>query len=137
MIHYQAPEVVIGTLTIDSKVDVWSAGCVMAEMARGPLFTGDSLVDQLMQICSIFGKPKDWPEFDEFTQDHKLPFPEMETDFDSLFDQTVDRNFVDLLKKMLVMNPAKRITAYEGLNHPYFSNVPPELRDMCVDNLTL
>lgn len=134
MIHYQAPEILIEAETVDCKIDAWSAGCVIAEMVRGvPLFKGDSPVDQLMKVCFTLGVPEDWPEFDAAVKEENLPLPSERAVFEELFDDDVDKNLVDLVKKLLAMNPEKRISEREALDHPYFASIAPDLRCMCVD----
>ena len=134
MIHYQAPEVLIETETVDCKIDEWSAGCVIAEMARNaPLFKGDSPVDQLMKVCYAVGVPTDWPAFDEAVKEENWPLPTESAVFEDLFDPSVDRNLVDLVRKLLTMNPEKRISAREAVDHPYFQSIGQDLRAMCLD----
>ena len=55
---FRAPEVMINWEEYDSKLDIWSVGCIMAEMIRlTPLFPGLNSKDQLQKIISILGKP--------------------------------------------------------------------------------
>src|SRR5207253_3166970 len=67
---YRAPEILLMT-SYASPVDIWSAGCIFAELfTRKPLFRGTSEIDQLQQIFSIIGSPdrSDWPS------DHLIPY---------------------------------------------------------------
>ena len=140
---YEAPELIIETPTYDYGIDIWAAGCIIAEMARGDvLFAGDSMLDQIMLISRALGMPgeEQFPGFkealenifkhggDKYSTDSDKP---AESEFGSLFPQGTDENLIDLLKKMLVINPAQRITARAALQHPYFNNVPPSLIEIC------
>ncbi|XP_004676739.1 PREDICTED: cyclin-dependent kinase 6 [Condylura cristata] len=119
---YRAPEVLLQS-SYATPVDLWSVGCIFAEMfRRKPLFRGSSDVDQLGKILDVIGLPgeEDWP------RDVALP----REAFHSRSPQPIE-NFVadidelgkDLLLKCLTFNPAKRISAYGALSHPYFHDL--------------
>lgn len=56
--YYRAPELIFGAIDYTTKIDVWSAGCVLAELLLGqPIFPGDSGVDQLVEIIKVLGTP--------------------------------------------------------------------------------
>ena len=56
--YYRAPELIFGATDYNSIIDVWSVGCVMAELMLGqPLFPGESGVDQLVEIIKVLGTP--------------------------------------------------------------------------------
>ena len=56
--YYRAPEVIFGAVDYNNKIDIWSVGCVVAEMVLGePMFPGESAVDQLVEIIKILGTP--------------------------------------------------------------------------------
>ncbi|XP_043932471.1 mitogen-activated protein kinase 13-like [Protopterus annectens] len=121
---YRAPEVILNWMHYTQKVDVWSVGCIMAEMITGKtLFKGKDYLDQLMQIMKITGTPG--PEFTEKLTDKEariyissLPkWPKM--DFSLLFPKA-NPLAIDLLEKMLVVDVEKRLSATEALEHPYF-----------------
>ena len=134
MLWYRAPELLVDSPMYDFPIDMWSCGCVIAEMARGAvIFAGDSPVDQLMKVCKLIGPPErdDWPEFyslvDPEIQLPKPPFPGIEQLIPG------DPDMIDLVRSLLTMNPAKRITAKEAVRHKYFRDLPVALRDMCLD----
>ena len=56
--YYRAPELIFGATEYNSQIDVWSAGCVVAELMLGqPVFPGESGVDQLVEIIKVLGTP--------------------------------------------------------------------------------
>ncbi|XP_033339442.1 cyclin-dependent kinase 2 [Megalopta genalis] len=129
---YRAPEILLGTKLYSNAVDVWSLGCIFAEMAtRRALFPGDSEIDQLFRIFRTLGTPDEsiWPGVSQLP-DYTSMFPRWEP---KCLDEVVpsfEPDAKDLLLKLLIYDPNQRITAKKGLNHPYFTGVtlvPPPL----------
>ena len=132
---YRAPEVLLGNKKTgySTSIDVWSAGCVMVEMAlKKPLFHGDSEIDQLFSIFKILGTPTEetfpgvtsMPGFsDTFPKWSPKPWNELLPDADPLF--------IDLVSKMLTYDPIRRITASQALDHEYFADISPEVKKLC------
>jgi cyclin-dependent kinase len=125
---YRAPEILLGGRQYSTGVDMWSVGCIFAEMAtRKPLFPGDSEIDEIFKIFRILGTPTDadWPGVTSFP-DFKPSFPKWERKQD---DEMVNadgikilgENGLDLLESMLVYDPAGRISAKQAVHHPYFT----------------
>uniref|UniRef100_A0A669D1G4 mitogen-activated protein kinase n=2 Tax=Oreochromis TaxID=8139 RepID=A0A669D1G4_ORENI len=124
---YRAPEVILNWMHYTQTVDIWSVGCIMAEMINGKtLFKGKDYMDQLTQIMKVTGVPG--PEFIQ-----KLDTPEARNyvkglpryprkDFSMLFPRA-SAHGVDLLEKMLVLDGDERPTAELALEHPYFDNL--------------
>jgi len=121
---YRAPEILLGSPTYSIPVDIWSAGCIFAELlSKKPIFPGDSEIDQLFKIFRQMGTPTDemWHGCTSLP-DYKPSFPKWKKqEFSKAFENTQSLAAIDLLEKMLTYEPAQRITAREALNHPYFS----------------
>ncbi|CAL4918154.1 unnamed protein product [Urochloa decumbens] len=130
---YMAPEVLLGKPDYDALVDVWSLGCVMAELVTGKApFRGEDEEDQLCAIFGVLGFPDDttWPWF-AFTQ-FAAELPEVDDKQRRKQGSILRRRFpetrlskegLDLLSGLLTCNPDKRLTAAAALNHPWFSNM--------------
>jgi len=125
--YYRAPELIFGATEYDPMIDVWSNGCVIAEMILGqPLFPGESGVDQLVEIIKILGTPSREqilsmnPNYTEFK------FPQIKTQpWARVFKNRATSEAIDFVGSLLVYNPALRLKPYESLLHPFFN----ELRD--------
>lgn len=122
---YRAPEVLLGSVRYSTPVDVWSIGTIFAEIAtKKPLFHGDSEIDQLFRIFRALGTPNNeiWPEV-ESLQDYKNTFPKWKGGNLAASVKNIDKDGLDLLSKMLLYDPAKRISARKALLHPYFNDL--------------
>ena len=143
---YRSPEVILG-LPYSYPVDMWSLGCVLAEMFTGnPLFCGSCELDQLVKIAEIIGMPPS--SLIEKRTKHMKAFVRTPTGFKFIaslhmkprskllgiisscvhpFEGTNDHaereSFVDLLHKMFEYDPSKRITPSQALSHPFISGV--------------
>jgi serine/threonine protein kinase len=122
---YRAPEILLGTRQYSTPVDIWSIGCIFAEMAqRRPLFCGDSEIDQIFKIFKIMGTPKEstWPGVSNLP-DFKPTFPKWQASPLSKIVTNLDNKGLDLLTKMISYDPTSRISAFDALNHPYFDEL--------------
>jgi serine/threonine protein kinase len=128
---YRAPELLCECSNYDSAVDIWSVGCIFAEILhRSPILTGKSYQHQLELVIKMLGKPK--PEDMGFIRDveilkviNKIQVPEETKYFAKMFPDASPMA-VDLLKKMLRFNPKKRVSVTEALAHPYLSELHKE-----------
>ena len=125
---YRPPEVLLGIENYTTKVDSWSIGCIMAEMITGkPLFPGDCEIGQLFKIFQIMGTPNEetWPGITKL-KDYSLNFPQWKPKkLKDLF-PNFDKDGLDLMEKFLQMDPDKRITIKDALNHPFLEKVRAE-----------
>jgi len=126
---YRAPDVLMGSRKYSTPVDMWSVGCIFAEMANGrPLFAGTSDSDQLDRIFKALGTPteKDFPGMSELPQyNPKAPqYPTPETLNHLVPGLASDPHAVDLFTRFLSYDPSKRISAAEAMKHPYFHDIP-------------
>lgn len=120
---YRAPEIMLTFKQYTKAIDVWSVGCILAEMLSGkPLFPGRDYHHQLSLILDVLGTPT----IDEFyaistrrSRDYlrALPFRRKKP-FSQLFPQASEAA-VDFLTKTLTFDPKKRLTVEEALTHPY------------------
>jgi len=122
---YRAPEVLLGAPRYSYPIDIWSIGCIFAEMAtRRPLFHGDSEIDQLFKIFRILSTPNEetWPGVSELP-DYKQSFPMWRGNNLKDSVKILDAVGLDLLQKMLIYMPSERINAKSILKHPYFDDL--------------
>lgn len=119
---YRAPEILLNAKHYSTPVDIWSVGCIFAELAtRRPLFMGDSEIDQIYRIFRVMGTPNDqiWPGYTQLPS-YNPQFPRYTPQRLSDVVPQLDADGIDLLQQMLTYDPAKRISAVRALQHPYF-----------------
>ncbi|XP_049849599.1 uncharacterized protein LOC126319933 [Schistocerca gregaria] len=122
---YRAPEILLGADEYTTAIDVWSVGCIFAELFnRKPLWPGDSEIDELFRIFRTLGTPNEelWPEVTKLP-DYQATFPIWAPKKLETIIETDDLQAIDLLSKMLVYHPVRRITAEAALRHPYFEEI--------------
>jgi len=124
---YRAPELLFGAKQYGYGVDMWSVGCIFAElMLRTPYLPGESDMEQLDIIFRALGTPTEetWPGVKSLPVPSSFEFPIYpKTPWGKLF-TAAGNDALDLLEKMLTYNPSKRISAQDALLHPYFRNKP-------------
>lgn len=125
---YRAPEVLLGSRHYSTAIDMWSVGCIFAEMAMQgqPLFPGDSEIDQIFKIFRILGTPNEelWPGVSGLP-DYKPTFPQWSKQDMVRIVTTLDEAGLDMLRRTLTYDSAKRISAKRALLHPYFADYKP------------
>lgn len=133
---YRAPEVMCSCQEYDHKIDVWSVGCILAELLlRKPLFPGEDYIQQLKLMFELLGTPSE--EDMQFITNKKayqyiLSLPKRPAIPLAQKFRNASPLALDLLSKMLVFNPEKRISVEEALTHPYLKTLhKPELEIDC------
>eukprot|EP01138_Halocafeteria_seosinensis_P007884 gb/GECG01008055.1/.p1 GENE.gb/GECG01008055.1/~~gb/GECG01008055.1/.p1 ORF type:complete len:240 (+),score=12.90 gb/GECG01008055.1/:1-720(+) len=148
---YRAPEILLGESHYTTAIDVWSAGCLLYELlTRKILFPGDSEIDQIFRIfryafellpvyivaklvfnstdetCRVLGTPTEnsWPGITKLPQ-FKTWFPQWPSKPLKFVVPDVPEEALDLLQKMLHLDPKHRISAHEALKHPYLQPTGP------------
>lgn len=128
---YRAPELLLGAVRYSSAIDVWSAGCVVAEMISGhPLFPGDCEIDELFKIFQMLGTPTEaaWPSVSalpDFNGDFPKWKPRPARQAMPHPDRLNDAG-VDLVVRCLSYDPSARPTARQACKHPFFVDCCPE-----------
>lgn len=130
---YRAPEILLGSTNYTKGVDIWSVGCILAELFSGsPIFPGSSTMNQLDRILQITGFPSE-EDIESInsaftnTMLDSLPKQSNQAKLSDLFPH-VSQDALDLISKCLLFNPSKRISCEEALEHPYLADfhVPAE-----------
>ncbi|KAK8397236.1 hypothetical protein O3P69_004744 [Scylla paramamosain] len=145
--YYRAPELIFGATDYTTNIDVWSAGCVLAELLLGqPIFPGDSGVDQLVEIIKVLGTPTREqiremnPNYTEFkfpqikshpwqkallTRTADAPNHDKKHQKLRVFRQRTPEDAINLVSRLLEYTPSARITPLQACAHKFFD----ELRD--------
>jgi len=126
---YRAPDVLLGSTKYSTQIDMWSAGCILAEMATGrPLFPGPNAKEQIDTVFKVMGTPdpnvwpgvRDLPEYrDDWPVYPTRPASEVLRASESVVKALGDDG-LDLLDQLLQYDPSKRISADNALRHNYF-----------------
>uniref|UniRef100_A0A0G4IDM5 Cyclin-dependent kinase 2 homolog n=1 Tax=Chromera velia CCMP2878 TaxID=1169474 RepID=A0A0G4IDM5_9ALVE len=129
---YRAPDVLMGSRKYSTPVDIWSVGCIFAEMTNGrPLFPGSNDNDQLNKIFKVLGtpSPQTWPgvtELSGWKTDFQQHAPHNWVDIV----QHLEPAGIDLLSKMLKYDPNQRISARQAMEHEYFRDLSAHVKNM-------
>ncbi|XP_073835442.1 uncharacterized protein isoform X2 [Musca autumnalis] len=126
--YYRAPELIFGAINYTTKIDVWSAGCVLAELLLGqPIFPGDSGVDQLVEVIKVLGTPTREqiremnPNYTEFK------FPQIKSHpWQKVFRIRTPPEAINLVSQLLEYTPSARITPLKACAHPFFDELRQE-----------
>ncbi len=127
---YRPPELLLGATRYGTAVDIWSAGCILAELILGkPLFCGKTDMEQLQLIFEMLGTPT--PETWEGFQDLKLlrtgevtVGKSRKAKLRDKYQQKMSSSALNLIEKLLELDPTKRLTADRALNSRYFMSEP-------------
>ncbi|KAL8121341.1 cyclin-dependent kinase G-2-like [Apium graveolens] len=136
---YRAPELLLGAKQYSTAIDMWSLGCIMAELLlKEPLFNGKTEFDQIDKIFKMLGTPNEtiWPGFSELPGvkvnfvKHQYNLLRRKFPATSFTGPVLSDAGFDLLNKFLTYDPEKRITADAALSHEWFREVPlPKSKD--------
>ncbi|XP_063538584.1 glycogen synthase kinase-3 beta-like isoform X4 [Cydia strobilella] len=142
--YYRAPELIFGAIDYTTKIDVWSAGCVVAELLLGqPIFPGDSGVDQLVEIIKVLGTPTREqiremnPNYTEFKfpqiKSHpwakymleRMTMPKNLTDHQRLrvFRACTPPDAISLVSRLLEYTPGARLSPLQACAHSFFDEL--------------
>ncbi|KAF9050693.1 Pkinase-domain-containing protein [Hymenopellis radicata] len=126
--YYRAPELIFGATNYTTNIDIWSTGCVMAELMLGqPLFPGESGIDQLVEIIKVLGTPsrEQIKTMNPNYMEHK--FPQIKPHpFSKVFRPRTSPEAIDLVSKLLEYTPGARLSSVEAMVHPFFDELRAE-----------
>lgn len=122
---YRAPELILGATEYTEMIDVWSLGCIIAElMLAQPLFPGRDSTDQFVQIIKIMGTPNKDEILAMNPKCKKFDYPKLERKaLKEIFRSRADEVALDLITKILVYTPTKRLKLTHILLHPWFDQL--------------
>lgn len=118
---YRAPEIILGQSRYNCGVDVWSVGCIIAEMSnKHPLFIADNEYHLLTKIFRKLGTPSNavWPDVEELPHYQPL-FPQWPPQAMSYWLPNISPEGLNLMEKIFTYDPRRRISAKDSLRHPY------------------
>jgi len=129
-LFYRAPELLLGSTQYSVEVDIWSAGCVFAQMMlKGYLFQGRSVLHQFHKICEKLGVPSE----DNWSGCSRLPWyakmveglpKEIKRNLKEAYQSRIKPEPLNLLDSILILNPSNRPSIPKILSNPYFHNPP-------------
>lgn len=127
---YRAPDVLLGSTMYSTNIDLWSIGCIFAELVSGrPLFPGSDMPDQLVRIFKLLGTPntQSWPGLEELegwkSRDPVVWGVEYQAIQWERIVPDLEAIGRDLLRRLLTFAPEQRISATDALEHVYFDSI--------------
>ncbi|KAH0813206.1 hypothetical protein GEV33_009584 [Tenebrio molitor] len=132
---YRPPDVLFGAKLYTTSIDMWSAGCIFAELANAgrPLFPGSDVDDQLRRIFKLLGTPTEetWSGMSQLPDYKPFPLYQPNMSLSQVVPKLGNRGR-DLLQRLLVCNPMGRMSADDAMAHAYFSDLNPAVKnDRC------
>lgn len=126
--YYRAPELIFGSTDYTTAIDIWSEGCVGAELLLGqPLFPGDSGVDQLVEIIKVLGTPTK-EEIRSMNSNYiEFKFPQIKgCQWRKIFRNKTPEDAMDFIGSTLAYTPSQRLKPLEGCAHTFFDELRTE-----------
>jgi len=134
---YRAPEIMLCSRQYKFSVDVWSIACIYGEMIlRKPIFAGNNHLEQLELIFDVVGTPlfeesKQWiKSYDALRWVLSLPIKPRKSLHGILACKDINKNEIDLLSRMFILNPHKRSTVKQSLQHRFFKKIPNKIKSV-------
>ena len=129
--YYRAPELIFGATNYNTAVDVWSLGCVVAEMLLGePLFPGENAGDQLVEIIKVLGTPtREQVLAMNPTYTEQRLTPVKAHPWSKVFRARTPPEAIDFVARFLQYVPERRMKPLEALDHPFLPNCLTRQRD--------
>lgn len=128
---YRPPDVLFGAKLYSTSIDMWSAGCIFAELANAgrPLFPGNDVNDQLKRIFKLLGTPTEatWSGISQLPEYKPFPIYHPTMSFSQVVPKLSGKGR-DLLQHLLVCTPSQRMSAEDAMAHIYFYDLDPSLR---------
>lgn len=123
--YYRAPELIFGSTDYTTAIDIWSQGCVGAELLLGqPLFPGDSGVDQLVEIIKVLGTPTR-EEISSMNSNYiEFKFPQIKgCQWRKVFRNKTPEEAMDFIASTLAYTPENRVMPLDGCAHTFFDEL--------------
>lgn len=130
---YKSPELLLGSNKYTKSSDMWSIGCIIAEVLTGKiLFQSTSILNQLSKVMEITGKPNKY-DIEEIHSEYMFPIldaiPAIRKKPLQLILQTLTTEEVEFINNFILFNPNKRISAEDALKHPYLKYFHDQMRN--------
>lgn len=142
--RYKAPELLLNYQYYDYGVDIWGAGCIMAEMlVKFPFFEGRNLDEMVFQVANVCGSVPILLYVDKYgltlsqqvlSQMPSNQQPGWDRLLQSIRPQKMDNDAISLMKKLLTVDHEERISAAEALNEPFFDPIRKEMMQYANSN---
>jgi serine/threonine protein kinase len=126
--YYRAPELIFGSTDYTTAIDIWSQGCVGAELLLGqPLFPGDSGVDQLVEIIKVLGTPTKQEIRSMNSNYMEFKFPQIKgCQWKKIFRNKTPEDAIDFIAQTLAYTPSNRLQPLAGCAHEFFDELREE-----------
>lgn len=124
---YRPPELFLGGKKYTTSIDMWGVGCIFGELLKSKaILPGHDDIDQLKKIFRLCGSPTKFnmPHWDSLPHSKTIKVEVGPRQVREAFQRYEREEAVDLLDRLLVLDPARRLAAFEALDHDYFYTEP-------------